>query len=124
MRVPSRTKSSRISPERRFDRAGFLLFLASLALAACGGGDSGDSNSATLSWDAVSDPGLSGYRIYYGTAPGTYDQARGSGYEVGATTTFTVTGLAAGRRYYFVATAFDASNNESPYSNEVYKDIP
>ncbi len=71
------------------------------------------------------DPNLGGYRIYYGTSPGTYDQPRGSGLGVSsASTTFTVTGLASGTRYYFAATAFDTSNNESVFSNEVFKDIP
>jgi hypothetical protein len=48
----------------------------------------------------------------------------GQGVNVGNITTFTVTGLTSGSRYYFVATAFDTSNNESVYSNEVFKDIP
>src|SRR5213596_1356365 len=32
------------------------------------------SNSASLAWDAVTVPNLSGYRVYFGTAPGTYLQ--------------------------------------------------
>ena len=53
-----------------------------------------------------------------------YDQPLGLGLEVGDVTTFTVTGLNSGTRYYFAATAFDTSNNESAFSNEVFKDIP
>jgi chitodextrinase len=79
-------------------------------------------NTATLAWDAVTAPGLSGYRIYYGTAPGVYLQARGSGIAVGNVTTYMVTGLSRGTRYYFAVTAIGAT--ESPYSNEVFKDIP
>jgi chitodextrinase len=81
-------------------------------------------NTATLTWDAVIHPNLAGYRIYYGTAPGAYVQPVGSGVSVGNVVTFTVTGLTSGTRYYFAATAFDASNNESAFSNEVFKDIP
>jgi chitodextrinase len=81
-------------------------------------------NTVTLAWDAVTDSNLAGYRIYYGTAAGTYVQATGAGINVGNVTTNTVTGLSTGVRYYFAVTAFDASNKESPYSNEVFADIP
>lgn len=107
-----------------------LLFLASIALfQACGGGG-GDSapsasaatNTTTLAWDAVTN--AQGYRIYYGTAPGQYIQPFGQGVNAASATTFPVTGLNAGSRYYFVATAYDSLGNESNYSNEVFKDIP
>ena len=90
-----------------------------------GGGDSSTSpNSAALAWDAVTDPTFSGYRIYYGTAPGTYLQSVGQGLNVGKATSFTVTGLSSGTRYYFAATAYDTLNKETTYSDEVFKDIP
>ena len=82
------------------------------------------SNSAGLAWDAVTAPNLSGYRVYFGTAPGTYLQAPGQGISVGNVTVYTVTGLASGRRYYFAVTDFDTLGTESSYSNEVFKDIP
>ena len=69
-------------------------------------------------------PESGGYRIYYGTSAGTYDQPLGLGLEVGKVTTFTVTGLSSGKRYYFAATAVDIANNESAFSNEVVKDVP
>jgi hypothetical protein len=80
-------------------------------------------NTVTLAWDAVTASGLSGYRVYYGTAPGVYSQALGSGIAVGNVTTYVVAGLAFGTRYYFAVTAFGATE-ESSYSNEVFKDIP
>jgi chitodextrinase len=80
--------------------------------------------TAILAWDAVTATNLSGYRIYYGTAPGTYLQSLGQGLNVGNVTTYTVTGLSSGTRYYFAVTAFDTSSNESIYSNEVFKDMP
>ena len=79
--------------------------------------------TATLAWDAVVDPSLVGYRVYYGTAPGTYTQPLGSGIIVGNVLTYTITGLTIGTRYYFAVTAY-GSSNESVYSNEVFKDIP
>ena len=82
------------------------------------------SNSAGLAWDAVTVPALSGYRVYFGTAPGTYLQSVGQGISVGNATTYTITGLASGTRYYFAVTDFDTLGQESSYSNEVFKDIP
>src|SRR5205807_2483880 len=82
------------------------------------------SNSADLAWDAVTGPNLSGYRVYFGTAPGTYLQPLGQGISVGNVTTYTMIGLASGTRYYFAVTDFDILGNESSYSNEVFKDIP
>jgi Bacterial Ig-like domain len=82
------------------------------------------TSTALLEWDAVSFPDFSGYRVYYGTAPGTYLQAVGTGIYAGNTTSYTVPGLTSGTRYYFAVTAIDGSGNESPYSNEVFKDIP
>jgi hypothetical protein len=75
-----------------------------------------------LSWDPVIATDLSGYRVYYGTAPGTYLQSIGQGIEVGNVVTYTVTGLSPGTRYYFAVTAYDTTGNESIYSNEVFKD--
>src|SRR5437773_447286 len=80
--------------------------------------------SATLAWAAVTAATLSGYRIYYGTAPGTYLQSAGQGLNVGNATTYTVTGLSSGTRYYFAVAAYDTSNGESTYSNEVFTVIP
>jgi chitodextrinase len=82
------------------------------------------SNSASLTWDAVTAPTLSGYRIYFGTAPGTYLQSLGQGISVGNVTAYTIAGLASATQYYFTVTAFDTLGVESPYSNEVFKSIP
>jgi chitodextrinase len=82
-------------------------------------------NTAILTWDAVTTiPNPAGYRVYYGIASGTYSQAAGAGINVGNVTTFTVNGLTSGTRYFFAVTAYDGSNNESGFSNEVFKDIP
>lgn len=100
-----------------------------LLLDACSGsGDSSDDNgppATVLAWDAPAGAtDVSGYRLYYGSAPGTYDQAPGAGIGVGNVTTYTVTGLNRATRIYFAVTAVDAQGNESGYSNEVFKDIP
>jgi cellulose 1,4-beta-cellobiosidase len=82
------------------------------------------STSVTLGWDAVAAPTLSGYRVYFGTAPGGYLQPRGQGLAVGDVTTYTIAGLSGGSRYFFAVTAFDTLGFESGFSNEVFKDIP
>ena len=82
------------------------------------------ANTATLAWDAVTHPSLTGYRVYFGTASGTYAQTAGNGVNAGNATTHTITGLNSGTRYYFAVKAYDALNNESTFSNEVFKDIP
>ena len=129
--------------------APILLLLMANLLAACGGGGGGsvsttaavspataaptaasltcvgDTNlsgaSVTLAWDAV--PVANGYRVYYGTAPGTYDQLVGQGLDVGGCTTYTLTGLGSGTIYYFTVTAYNNLNEESGYSNEVSKQM-
>ena len=117
------------SPARRCSGALLLLAIASL-LIACGGpspsdnGTTGSTTSSTpaLVWDPVNAPGLQGYRVYYGTAPGTYLQPLGQGLST-VSTTYQMLGLSSQTTYYFVVTAYDAQN-ESAYSNEVSSTIP
>ncbi len=73
------------------------------------------STQATLLWDANSEPDLAGYRLYYGLASGDYDAV----VDVGNLTAYTLTGLEAGRTYYVVARAYNASGQESNPSNEL-----
>ena len=111
-----------------------IVILMSLSLFGCGSGGGGEgvapgspagAATATLAWDAVQATALSGYRIYYGTSPGLYFQSRGNGLTISSNvTTHIVTGLSSGTTYYFAATAFDTSGNESAYSEEVSKAIP
>jgi hypothetical protein len=67
-----------------------------------------------LEWDAVDAPTLSGYKLYYGSASGSYQTT----IDVGNVTTFTVTGLNPGT-YYFAVSAYDTTGNESGFSNEI-----
>lgn len=107
------------------------IFLFLLALASCGNAGGGTSTqekgpgTATLSWDApttnadgTSLDDLAGYKIYYGTSSGNYtdmiditDPKKNNQI---------VESLASGT-YYFAATAYDTSENESDFSNEVNK---
>lgn len=80
-------------------------------------------STAQLEWDASTDPAVAGYRVYYGTAPGVYQQARGAGVALTGTS-YTVTGLISGKRYYFAVTSYDTDGDESAFAQEVTKDIP
>ena len=84
-----------------------LLFTASMALA--------NIPDSTLAWDPSTDPSVTGYRLYYGTASGSYTQQ----VDVGNSSTAPLPNLTPGTTYYFVVTAYDASNVESVPSNEV-----
>jgi hypothetical protein len=127
------------SQGRAYSSALLLLAITSL-LIACGGRGGADvavnyntpttstpttSNTTALAWDPlVAVTNLSGYRVYYGTAPGTYLQSFRQGLSVGNVTSYTLMGLSSATRYYFAVTAFDTLGNESAYSNEAFKDIP
>src|SRR5262245_36736186 len=82
------------------------------------------TKTVDLSWDAVTAPNLIGYRVYYGTSSRHYNQAFGLGLATGNTTTFPVSGLVSGNRYFFAVTAIDSLGNESPFSAEAFTDIP
>jgi hypothetical protein len=76
------------------------------------------ATDVSLAWDASASADVTGYKIYVGTASGTYDAPT----TIGNLTSYTVTGLSSGT-YYFSVTAYDASGNESGFSNEVSKTI-
>ncbi len=63
---------------------------------------------------------MAGYKIYYGVVSGDYTNRD----DVGNVTAATVTGLAGGTTYYFAATTYDGSGNESDFSNEIAYKVP
>ena len=84
------------------------------------------AGNVTLSWDppATNSDGtlltdLAGYKLYYSTVSGSYTDI----IDVGSATTYQVTDLTDGLTYYFTVTAYDTSQNESDYSNEVSKTV-
>lgn len=93
-----------------------MLILGGLVTIASAG-----NSDVTLAWDAptTNEDGtpltdLKGYKIYYGHKAGTYT----INIDVGNVTTYKVTKLPDGK-YFFAATAYDITGNESAYSNEV-----
>lgn len=71
--------------------------------------------SFTLAWDPNQEPDLAGYKLYYGTSSGSYQQS----VDVGNLTQYSLSGLQNGVTYYFAVTAYDTEGYESGYSNEV-----
>jgi hypothetical protein len=69
----------------------------------------------TVAWDPVTASGLAGYNVYYGTASGNYSLKVNAGNQTSAT----ISGLAEGATYYFVATDYNTAGVESGFSNEV-----
>ena len=115
-------------------RKGFFIlgFLALFLLTSnCGGGGGGGESSGSsplpadtlgtiqLAWDASSDSSVTGYYVYYGTRSGNYENYQDTGSISSNPVFFTLTGLAKGQPYYIAVTAYDASSNESGFSNEV-----
>ncbi len=66
------------------------------------------------SWDPNPESDLAGYNIYFGTSSGNYDQS----IDVGNNVEWFTNNLVISAVYYFAVTAYDSSNNESPFSRE------
>ena len=104
-----------------------LLFIIAITLAGvflillgCGehekaGFNSREFGSIKLGWDASTDPDVAGYKVYYGISPGKY----GPGVAVGNVTTYDLTGLIKGQKYYLAITAYDKAGKESRFSTEI-----
>ena len=76
------------------------------------------TGNATLIWTANVAPELVGYKIYVGTASGTYSFP-GSPFVTGKVTSYTVSNLPKGQTYFFAVSAYDRAGDESSLSAEV-----
>jgi len=72
-----------------------------------------------LAWDASPDPSVVGYRVYWGPASGFYTNSAA----VGNTTNCTITNLSHAT-YYFNATAYNSTGQESVFSGEISATVP
>ncbi|NOR79890.1 MAG: hypothetical protein GQ529_03520, partial [Methyloprofundus sp.] len=96
----------------RFFSAGFGLLLLSGNLFA------GDAN---IAWDASPSSNVGGYILSYGKSSGNFT----SSIDVGNTTTYNISGLQEGDKYYAAMKAYDVDRTtESGYSNEVNWTVP
>lgn len=87
-----------------------MVHLAQLAQAA----------GVSISWNKNSESDVAGYKIYYGTSARNYQNML----DVGPFTAAAIDGLSSGFTYFFAVTAYDASGNESAYSQEIQAAIP
>lgn len=90
-----------------------------VTLTVTSGGTATSSGTAMLSWDPSISTDVTGYKVYVGTASGSYS----SSISVGMVTSYKITNLGVGNTYYFAVTAYDSSGGESGFSNEVSKSI-
>jgi hypothetical protein len=81
----------------------------------------------SLSWTApttnqngTSLTDLAGHKLHYGLAPRSYSVT----VDVGLATSVVLSNLEVGQTYYFAATAYDTSGNQSAFSDEVEYRIP
>jgi len=74
----------------------------------------GFAENVRIAWDPNPEPTVTGYRVSYGTAPGSHPTT----VDVGNQTSALLPSLPPGQRYYFVVTAYSA-NAVSPPSVEV-----
>lgn len=76
--------------------------------------------NASLTWSPTTDPNVAGYVIYYGGSSVNYTNT----VVLGLVTNAVITGLNTGSTYYFAATTYDATGDESPFSNEATYTVP
>ena len=80
------------------------------------------TGNVTLTWTANREPDIAGYKVYVGTASGTYSFP-GSAFVIGKVTSYTVSNLPMGQTYFFAISAYDSAGNESQLSAEVSKSL-
>lgn len=74
------------------------------------------ARSVALAWDAPVSGGVAGYVLHWGTASKTYAQQ----IDVGNVTAYTLQATPDSAPLYAAVTDYDAANNTSTYSNEVF----
>ena len=92
-----------------------LIVLASVSLTIAANPVAGSSPSATLAWNADTMT-VSGYKLYFGAATGSY----GTPVDVGNVLTYTLTTLPATGPAYIAATAYLAATSSSAYQESGY----
>lgn len=91
-----------------------VLFAASPAIAQYLWPNTNPPAMVTLAWDAVADPQVTGYRVYWGIGSRQYTNSQ----TVALQTETTITNLMRGTTYFFAATSL-AGELESGFSEEV-----
>jgi hypothetical protein len=92
-------------------RRALLWLLAGLVLLPLGA----SAQTATVAWDPNPESDIGGYVVGYGTQSRVYSQT----VDAGRRTSWTLSGLTAGRRYYFAVRAYNTAGLVGPWSAEV-----
>jgi hypothetical protein len=71
--------------------------------------------NVTVAWDPNQEPTVAGYKVVYGPASRSYSYT----VDVGLSTSLSISGLQPGTTYYFAALAYNATGQQSAYSNEI-----
>jgi hypothetical protein len=87
-------------------------------LSACG--ITKGASGVSLQWNPNTDPSVVGYNLYYGGTSRNYTNV----INLGAATNAVVDDLTEGKTYFFAVTAYDASGDESDYSEETVYIVP
>jgi hypothetical protein len=107
---------SSVACPKRFAGSSILCGLLVLLVQSIGGA----LPAASVTWSPITDPNVTGYKVYYGTASHNYSNVIVEGNSTNAT----LTGLVSGTTYFIAATTYDAAGNESPFSNEAVYTVP
>lgn len=75
-----------------------------------------EGSSVFLAWDALPSSELAGYNVYYGTVSGRYIQRKSVDR---AANSLTIRALPVGTTYYFAVRAYNATGEETVFSQEV-----
>ena len=93
-----------------------LAFACILALPLASADSSGSGSGRTrFSWQAVADPIVVGYKVYWGTKSGVYTQT----VDAGNVTNLIGVGFSEGVTYFATVTAYSDTGEESDYSTEL-----
>jgi hypothetical protein len=94
----------------------FVRILAPLACALLVGSASAATfHTIPLSWNAPPEPGITGYKVYVGSASAQYSQVLAAGTNL----TLSVANMEFGKTYYFAVTAIGSTGLESLLSTEL-----
>ncbi len=109
------TRPRFIRSRRLLETLGCILVFSSLLMAT-------QSLALTLKvgWQPSPDARVAGYKLFYGQSTRSYSNAVDAGGQVSCT----LSDLYPGSTYFFAAAAYDASGNQSDYSEEISYTVP
>ena len=106
----------RVIAYRSFFGTAESLVILGVVFFSCSYSASARAGQVSLAWDASTTSGIAGYQLSYGLSSANYT----SNLDVGNKTSYTLTGLQDGKKYYIAAKAYNSGKMSwSGFSNEV-----